>query len=410
MNENRMKQIITLFLVILLFLTSSVPSFTASKNNSMPSQSETHKSITELVLDLKIRLCMRIINMPSLTMCAIKNESIVWSRAYGTSKILQREKATLDTIYVIGSISKTVTATAILQLYEKGFFNLDDNINDYLPFEITNPNHPNINITFRMLLAHQSSLGDTLFDIIYYLPLLDNSSQWIQERLIPGAKHYRESYWRDYEPGENIGYSNMGFIIASILIEEISGKSFEQYCQDNIFQPLAMTNTSFQPGNLDKDKFAIPTFPFFGFYIPMFHYDTKCVSPCGGLRTNIEDLSHFLMVHMHNGTWNNVSILNTSTVELMHSVQYPNASQPFYQGYIQHGLGWSNIEIEGEEWEGYNGGAVGYVCNMVIHKSDGIAVILLSNGHFFRKKIVLNEIRIKYFNQLGEILIQQASN
>ncbi len=60
---------------------------------------------------------------------------------------------------VIASISKTITATAVMQLWEQGLFELDDDVNDYLPFNVRNPNHPDVPITFRMLLTHTSSIN-----------------------------------------------------------------------------------------------------------------------------------------------------------------------------------------------------------------------------------------------------------
>ena len=108
--------------------------------------------------DLKIKLLMKVGHMPSLSACIIKNNGIVWSKGYGFYDIMHRKKACDDTIYMIGSISKSVTATALMQLYEQGLFDLDDDVSDYLPFTLRNPKYPDVPITFRMLLAHQSSL------------------------------------------------------------------------------------------------------------------------------------------------------------------------------------------------------------------------------------------------------------
>ena len=112
------------------------------------------------VFDENILSLMKSGHMPSISMGIVKNNSLVWSKSYGYSNILKKEKATNTTIYLAGSISKTFTGLALMQLFEQELFDLDDDVNDYLPFSLRNPNYPNINITFRMLLAHQSSLSD----------------------------------------------------------------------------------------------------------------------------------------------------------------------------------------------------------------------------------------------------------
>ena len=100
---------------------------------------------------------MSFTHIPSLSACIIKNDTIVWSKAFGWSDIYNLKKAKSDTIYRVASITKTFTATALMQLYEQGLFDLDDNVSEYLPFDLKNPKYPECNITFRMLLAHQSS-------------------------------------------------------------------------------------------------------------------------------------------------------------------------------------------------------------------------------------------------------------
>jgi len=394
------RQIVVSVLILLLVLPSVLSAYEETTLKDKP-------ILDEILFSLKVRTYMKIINMPSLVACVIYNNSVVWSKTYGCSGVYIRHKANLDSIYVVGSISKTIVATALMQLYENENFGLDDNISKFLPFDIKNPNHPAVNITFRMLLAHQSSLGDTFFDLFHFLPLIDNRSQWIEERLIPGQEKYRETYWKDYAPGENCSYSNMGFVLLALLVEKISGMPFEEYCQKNIFSSLCMNSTSFNIEGLNKRKLARPNFHVFGgIYIPFFNYDAKCLAACGGLRTTADDLSHFLIVHMNKGVWNGVRILNESTIELMHSVQYPNSTQSFYDNNLQHGLGWIHLNLSGEMWQGYNGGAIGYCCNMMFKESSNIGVIMLSNGHFSRS--FFSKERIVYYNKLGDLLIQKA--
>lgn len=110
--------------------------------------------------DVFIKTKMEAWEAQGLAIAFIKDGEISWSKNYGYADPEVQKKVTDETIFQIASVSKTVTGAAIMQLYEKGFLNLDVSINEYLPFDIKNPNFPNQKITVRMLLQHKSSLID----------------------------------------------------------------------------------------------------------------------------------------------------------------------------------------------------------------------------------------------------------
>ena len=92
-------------------------------------------------------------NLNSVSFCVIKNDQILWSDAIGYANKEEKIEATPQTRYFIASISKTVTAVAAMQLYEKGLLDLDADVNIYLPFSVKNPKYPDQKITTRMLLS-----------------------------------------------------------------------------------------------------------------------------------------------------------------------------------------------------------------------------------------------------------------
>ncbi len=148
--KNILLEKFVIFLIFFLLIGSSI----------VPAESPISFREDDSVFDENILSLMKSGHMPSISMGIVKNNSLVWSKSYGYSNRLRKEEATNTTIYLAGSISKTVTGLALIQLYEQGLFDLDDDVNDYLPFNLRNPNYPDINISFRMLLAHQSSLSD----------------------------------------------------------------------------------------------------------------------------------------------------------------------------------------------------------------------------------------------------------
>jgi len=140
--------------IMLICLLATIPLTTVNAKESSDFSSN------NLILNQRIKLLMKIGHFPTLSAGTVKDDTLTWSNGYGFYTKLPKIRASNDTIYMAGSVSKTITAAALMQLYDNGSFDLDDDVNDYLNFSLRNPKYPDVNITFRMLLAHQSSLRD----------------------------------------------------------------------------------------------------------------------------------------------------------------------------------------------------------------------------------------------------------
>jgi CubicO group peptidase (beta-lactamase class C family) len=267
----------------------------------------------------------------------------------------------------------------MMQLWEKELFDLDEDVNNYLPINIRNPNFPDDPITFRMLLAHQSSIFEWLETSPLNYMFSDNDYSFIKEILLSNGSEYHPEYWANYPPGAEKNYSNFGYILLGYLIQQISGQTFEQYCQDNIFKPLGMNNTKFTIENLDEENIAIPYYWIGGVYIPIKKTDHLFIDPCGGLFTTVEDLSHLLIAHLNKGEFDGVSILEESTIELMHTPQYPNST---WGGNLKYGLGWAIIPNQNDEtvMVGHSGGLICYSSMMYCFVNDNVSVIFMVNS------------------------------
>ena len=98
--------------------------------------------------------------IPGLSVSIVKNNNIVWEKQFGYANIINDILVDENTMFILSSISKTITATALMQLFENGLFDLDDDIDTYLPFNVNHPDFPIMPITFRMLLTHSSGIRD----------------------------------------------------------------------------------------------------------------------------------------------------------------------------------------------------------------------------------------------------------
>ena len=367
------KQLLAILLALLLFGSIIIPVSGKILDNDKAIfiKNDIDKK-DEVSFENKIKFFMKLGHMPSLSTCIIKNNSVIWSKSYGYYDLKNKKPATQDTVYMVASISKMFAAFAIMQLYEQGLLELDDNINDYLPFPIANPNFPDVNITFRMLLAHQSSFADSRYGLFLFFTLLGYSDEWLNEFLTPGGYFYNPRNWKNFPPGTDHVYSSIGYEILGYIVERISNQNFDEYCRQHIFEPLDMKNSSFHLSYFDIDNIAIPYFWFLGRYIPLPLYEIRN-NAVGGLKSTICDLSHFLIVHLNGGVYNGSRFLKKSTIELMQTIQYPNGSD---------GFAWKFLEYPDEKiYLIHSGSTPGYRSRINIYPPDSIGVIFSYNQY-----------------------------
>ena len=172
MKRINLKKIFTIFIVFLFLCTSFISvtaKFNVNNQNKIIISNEQTDDFKDIFFDMKISFIMKYANFPSLSACIINDDQVIWSKGYGYYDINNQKESNDDTIYVIASITKTIVGTALMQLYEQDYFSLDEDVNLYLPFELRNPNFPDENITFRMLLSHTSSLNINTRNEYYWI-------------------------------------------------------------------------------------------------------------------------------------------------------------------------------------------------------------------------------------------------
>lgn len=416
--KNLVKKISFIIIIILLLESSIVTANIGFNRKVSLLDAESQDNLFELTgFDLKMRLIMKLGQYPSLSTCIIRNESVIWEKFYGWSNIYRLKRPTRDTVYLLGSVTKTVLSTAMMKLYENNLYDLDEDVNNYLNFSLRNPNYPDVNITFRMLLNHTASIYDfNIFKIrglpyLFKVPGPEALGPYFKKLLVPGEEWYNEEFWTDDRPGSKARYSNNGFLLVGHLFTLIANQSLEEYCQENIFQPLGMNNTSFSLDYFDKNQLARPYIHKLGIYFPLPFYDVGGLAVMGGLRTTINDFSRYLMMHINGGEWNGIRILNESTVEMMHNISslIDEADPRLKENERAFGLGWWRCYKDDRYIEGHAGMCPGAVCYMFMNRTTGTGVILLSNHldlfGFWEPKFI---IKRKTMFLMGSLLFDKA--
>ena len=323
------------------------------------------------LLDRNIRDVMNDQHVPGLAACTIKNGELVWVGTYGYANLDQNISVTMDTIFMLGSISKIVTGIALMQLYEEGLIGLDDDINDHIVLDVVHPDYPETAITPRMLLSHVSSIRDN-WSVLGPLEVSGMDTplsleEFIQSYLTPSGVHYYADNFIDAEPGTQYEYTNVGATLIAYLVEAVSNTTFEEYCQQHIFEPLGMNETSWFMSNLDTEKMAMPYLYSGSSFIPYGHY-SSAVYPCGFMRTSVHQLALLMTALMEYGTVGTATILNNNTLQMMMTTHYPSLVSNY-------GLFFENF---GVLW-GHGGSGPGVATRMLFYPEAHEGVIVMMN-------------------------------
>ncbi len=262
-------------------------------------------------------------------------DTYIWQRNYEIKEYKTEDPVDSNTLFMIASCSKPVTALGILKLQEAGELVLDDPINNYHPFHVANPNFPDEVITIRMLLTHTSSIRDNweILTPLYTLPEGGDSplplTKFLHEYLVEGGELYNreENFWKD-KPESLFQYCNVGYALLGLIIEEITAKAFKEFIEEEIFVPLGMEQAYWFLADIPHRNIARPH------EMPNKHTDFKEPKvlnhygypdyPDGQIRTTTADYSRFIQLFLNDGMVNGKQFLSKTSIDDFLKVQYPN--------------------------------------------------------------------------------------
>ncbi len=342
--------------------------------------------------------------LPGVAVAIVKNGKVMFARGYGASDLEKKTEMSESSILVVGSLSKTVTGTAVMQMVESGKLALDADVNTYLPFKVRNPKFPDTPITLKMLLTHTSSIQESSTRLVALAKPGDPTTS-LRELLEPYLTTDAEAFTAN-KPGDKFVYSNFGAALAGYLVELVSGEPFHTYCARTIFKPLAMTGTSFRIDALDASRFATHyTWTPTKGQLPNPHTSVPYY-PATALRTTSADLGRFLATISRGGELGGTRVLSAESVKTMTAIQVP-ASAPGNditgQGYF-----WEHRPIAGAPVFGHGGSYYGASARMHL-RADGVGVIMLANGDLHLRLALEKEQQMQAWVDLESRLWREAN-
>ena len=316
----------------------------------------------------------------------VKDGEIVYNKSFGYKDLENKTPLCNDDVMRIASISKSFTATSLMQLVEKGLISLDDDVSNLIGFKVRNPRFPDTPITLRMILSHTASINDNGEN---YLSL---------DHINPNVSGDCADAYYTYGPGEEYNYSNLGVNLAGTILEKVSGVRFDDYVRENVIWKLGLYG-GHNIDSLDANKFAWIYSVEDGEFVKsqgayrsrsedmpgyIAGYSSTIFSPTGGVKISAHDLAKYMMMHMNYGEVDGVRIISQESSKAM---QTPVAITK-EGGVNNYGLCLTEFPNYLEDYNtpgnypiGHTGGAYGLNSIMIWSPADGWGIVAMTNGY-----------------------------
>lgn len=319
-------------------------------------------------------------HLPGLSIAIIENGKLAYSKGFCFRDLEYGLRATPETLYGVGSVTKSFTALSIMQLEEKGKLSLEDPVRKHIPQLNLEPEGGKP-VKIWHLLCHASGIPALAYaeGLIRYVT--GAGGKWVPIASTEDLLTFmREAHhWVLTKPGERWFYLNEGYVILGYIIEKVSGVSYDKYVEENILKPLKMDRSFFRKEDVDADaNVATP------YIITRNGEPKKSVFPYGiyadgGLISNVIDLSHYIIMYLNRGKYDGNTLASSASIEDMEKPRVKIPLQVF--GGESYGYGLSIIpNFFGYKLVGHGGSVLVYTAYIGYIPEKRVGVALLANG------------------------------
>ena len=303
--------------------------------------------------------------VPGIAIGVVHDQELIWARGFGFADVDAKTPVTPATKFRTASHSKLFTATAIMQLRDAGKLRLDDRVSQYLPWFKIQPAEPDDpSITLEELLTHSSGLPR------------EAGPHWseLEFPTAEGVRNYVVEHQAAYPPEIRWKYSNLGFTVAGMIVEAVSGEKWADYVQRHIFDPLGMNGSSV---DRQVDGLAVG----YGRRMPdgsrakMPFVDARAMAAATGITSTVEDMAKFVSLQFRKGKTGGSQILSTGALREMHRVRM--LEDNWQRG---NAIGFAVSREKDMVYVGHGGSYPGYKTQTLLQLDDKVGVIVLTNG------------------------------
>lgn len=351
-------------LVIIALLLSGIVTFGMVKTPRLGDEKELDEVVEKYINTYRI---------PGIEVAVAKGDQIIYSKGFGTTP--EGTEVTADTPMYIGSVSKSFTALAILQLVENDKIDLDSPVTDYLPWFKVKGYDASRPITIRHLLTQTSGLSEET----YFPNLPVNTS-------IEEAVRNLEEAELVAEPGKEFNYFNPNYQVLGLIIEQVSGNSYDEYIKNYILDPLSMKNTYLKKDEIEK-KVTKGYSSFFGIPFTKEEPFRPYGLPEGYIVSTANDMIMFLQAHSNPKSDLHQKILSQDGFK---QLQTPDSA-----GKSNYSMGWQRVKSSKGYTVIYNGGDLDtYHSDVMIVPEKGYSIVIMINQNsFINQSVVYDSLR-----------------
>lgn len=311
------------------------------------------------LIDEYITTQMRAARIPGLALAIVKGDQIVYLKGYGRADPSGRP-VTPQTSFLIGSVTKAFTALAVMQLVEAGKVALDAPVQHYIPWFRVADGQASTRITVRHLLTQTSGLPQR-----YETQLWTAQDDGALERVVRSL----ETAQLSRPPGESFGYSNANYETLGLIVQVVSGQSYEEYVKQHIFAPLDMHNSFVSQEEALRHGMATGHRWWFGIPVPATLPYNRASLPAGYIISSAEDMAHFLIAQMNGGRYRDSSVLSPDGIALTHTEPAPNT----------YAMGWESLRVNGRTLINHDGGVANFQCSVFFDPEARVGVFVAAN-------------------------------
>lgn len=315
-------------------------------------------------------------NVPGMAIAIVTKDSVLLSKGYGVKDITTKEAVNSNTLFAVASNTKAFTASAIGLLVDQGKLKWDDKVTDHLPwFKLYDP-YVTSNITIRDLLSHRSGLVTFSGDLVWF------GSTHSQEDVIKRAQYLKPKYgFRT-----TFGYSNIMYLTAGLIIEKVTGKSWDGFIKENFLTPLEMNSTLTSIAQFGKNSnIAQPHTDYKDEVIKIKYLNWDNIAPAGALLSSSDDMAKWIQLQLNYGKVNEKELISAKSLDEMWYPQIMNIvskgsrdlwPSTHFKGY---GLGWSVMDLYGNKVISHSGGYDGMVSYTAFVPESDFGFVILTN-------------------------------
>jgi CubicO group peptidase (beta-lactamase class C family) len=299
-------------------------------------------------------------NIPGAVFVLVKDGQIVMAKGYGVADVAAKRGINPDkTIFPIASITKVFTATALMQLVDRGRLDLHANVNRYLTSLQVPDTYPQA-ITAAHLLTHTSGLDE-----------LPGRRVKAASEVVPLHEFLASRLVRVHPPGEMTSYSSYGIALAGLLVTEVSGEPFESYLSAHIWKPLGMTRTWITVPPSEQANLAT-AYEIDGGKPVSVPYEIYQTPPTASVVSTASDMAKFMIAHLQKGRFKEARILSEGAAETMqqqHATMHPRMPGWAY--------GWQLTNTNGRRIIAHGGDIGGFSAQMALLPDEGVGFLVV---------------------------------